>query len=348
MSPQKDYLKSEILSMKSDLLTEEYLSIKRKNENFAYIVCILTQFVWAIQGLQLKTYHIWFPKTYKINSFIFWRNIGVVSLGYIMCKYKKIEITKPNKIKNKLWFYIRNVGIYICIVTWMKALSIFRLSSCQIVGGMNPLLTIIMSIFILGDKFYIRYLYGIIICFSGSSIIILNERNPESTNEINHNGNISIGILSLIINVSLFSLGNVGQKKLCNEKLSPEEQTYYFGVYSLLIGFFFSFFSFDFGISNFFYCVYSISNGIVFYLCNYFTSVAFKYIEISKLMPVTYLNVVIIFFLGSFLFHEKIFFSDVIGASMIIGFIVYNGMYPPKSKVVSNNIDNNNNSNNDN
>jgi hypothetical protein len=27
---------------------------------------------------------------------------------------------------------------------------------------------------------------------------------------------------------------------------------------------------------------------------------------------------------------------------MIIGFIVYNGMYPPKSKIVSKNIDNNN------
>ena len=59
-------------------------------------------------------------------------------------------------------------------------------------------------------------------------------------------------------------------------------------------------------------------------------------------MPVTYLNVVIIFFLGSFLFNEKIYFSDLIGASMIIGFIVYNGMYPPKSKIVSKNIDNNN------
>jgi drug/metabolite transporter (DMT)-like permease len=341
MSPQKD-LKSEILSMKSDLLADEYLIIKRKNENFAYIICIFTQFVWAIQGIQLKTYHLWFPNIYRINNFIFWRNIGIVGLGYLMCKYKKIEIKKPNQIKYQLWFYIRNIGIYICIITWMKALSIFRLSSCQIFAGMNPLLTIIMSIFILGDKFYIRYLYGIIICFIGSSIIILNERNPNSTNEINHKGNILIGICSLIINVSLFSLGNIGQKKLCNEKLSPEEQTYYFGVYSLIISFFFCLFSFDFVISEFFYCIYSISNGIVFYLSNYFTSIAFKYIEISKLMPVTYLNVVIIFFLGSFLFNEKIYFSDLIGASMIIGFIVYNGMYPPKSKIVSKNIDHNN------
>ena len=337
MSIKEKEDKSDILSLKSDLLDDEMRLLKRKNENFAYLVCILNQFIWAIQGLQLKTYHLWFPKIYTINSFIFWRNIGLVSLGYIMCKSKNIKIKKPNEIKNKLWFYIRNIGIYICIVTWMKALSIFRLSSCQIVGGMNPLLTIIMSIIILRDKFYIRYVYGIIICFSGSSIIILNERDPEASKENHKKGNILIGILSLIINVSLFSLGNVGQKKLCNEKLSPEEQTFYLGVYSLLIGGFFSFIFFNFGISNLFYCIYSFSNGVVFYLCNYFNSIAFKYIEISKLMPVTYLNVVLIFFLGSFLFDEKIFFSDIIGASLIIGFIIYNGMYPPKSKIYKNN-----------
>ena len=27
----------------------------------------------------------------------------------------------------KIWFYIRNIGIYICIATWMASLEIFRL-----------------------------------------------------------------------------------------------------------------------------------------------------------------------------------------------------------------------------
>ena len=123
-----------------------------------------------------------------------------------------------------MWFYIRNVGIYVCIFTWMKSLSIFRLSTCQILSGVTPLLTILFSIFFLKEKFYTIYAIGIIICFTGSVMIILNERKLEvKTNNNNSAESIFIGILSLIINVNLFALGNVGQKFLCNEHLSPEE-----------------------------------------------------------------------------------------------------------------------------
>ena len=124
MSIKEKEDKSDILSLKSDLLDDEMRLLKRKNENFAYLVCILNQFIWAIQGLQLKTYHLWFPKIYTINSFIFWRNIGLVSLGYIMCKSKNMKIKKPNEIKNKLWFYS-----YMDESTFN--FSSFKLSNCR-------------------------------------------------------------------------------------------------------------------------------------------------------------------------------------------------------------------------
>jgi drug/metabolite transporter (DMT)-like permease len=345
--------KSDILSLKSDQLNDELRIIKRKNEQFAYIICIITQFLWALQGIQLKTYHIWYPEIYNINTFVFWRNIIVSSLGYFMCIQKNIKIKKINEIKFIYWFYVRNIGIYIAISVWMAALTYLRLSTCQIFAGICPLLTIIISIIILGDKFYSRYLYGMIICFIGSSIIILNERNPEvivnnSEDILNENTNINnindekiknifLGIICLLSNVTVIAFGNVAQKKMCIEKLTPEVQTFYFGLFPLIISFFCCLFNFNFGFSNLKYCFYCMSNGIIFYAANYLTSVSFKYIEISKLMPVTYLNLVIVFFFGSFLFHEKIFFSDVIGASLIVGFIVYNGMYPPRSKIINNN-----------
>ena len=58
MSIKEKEDKSDILSLKSDLLDDEMRLLKRKNENFAYLVCILNQFIWAIQGLQLKTYQL--------------------------------------------------------------------------------------------------------------------------------------------------------------------------------------------------------------------------------------------------------------------------------------------------
>ena len=65
-------------------------------------------------------------------------------------------------------------------------------------------------------------------------MIILNERkSEENDNKNSFSLNfIFIGSIYLTINVTLFSLGLVGQKFLCKEKLSPEEQTFYFGFYS--------------------------------------------------------------------------------------------------------------------
>ena len=344
---------SDILSLKSDQLNDEMRQLKRKNEQYAYLLCIITQFIWAIQGIQLKSYHILYPSIYNINTFVFWRNVCVVTIGYFVCKKRNLKIISINEVKYKYWFYIRNIGIYFAISVWMIALSLLRLSTCQIIAGICPLLTIIISILILGDKFYLRYFYGMIICFVGSCIIILNERKPnlninENDNNIKNSdkdNNIFIGIICLIINVTLIAFGTVAQKKMCIEKISPEVQTLYFGIFPLVLSFIACFFNLNFGLSNLIYCFYCMSNGILFYLANYLTSLSFKYIEVSKLMPVSYLNLVIVFFFGSFIFHEKIFFSDIIGASMIVGFIIYNGMNPPKSKIINNN-NNFNNSNN--
>ncbi len=65
---------------------------------------------------------------------------------------------------------------------------------------------------------------------------------------------------------------------------------------------------------------------------NYLTSISFQYIDISKLQPVNYLSSILIILSGTIIFGEKLFFSDILGAAMIIGFIIYNGMHRPKSK----------------
>lgn len=315
-------------------VNEEIESLKREKETRAYILFVFTQLIWTVQGLQLKSFFSLYSSIYDLNSLVFWRHIGVSLTAYIFIRYKNINFKYPSQINYKVWFYIRNVGIYVCIYTWMKSLSIFRLSTCQILSGVNPLMTIIFSIFFLKEKFHTIYAIGIIVCFTGSVMIILNERKLEVTSDDLDDTsakNIFVGILSLAINVNLFALGNVGQKFLCNEHLTPEEQTFYFGFYSIFISCFFSLINLKFGLSNIFYCLYAFLNGIIFYLCNYFTSVSFQNIEISKLQPVTFLSSILIVLSGTIIFSEKLFLTDIIGATMIIGFIIYNGINRPKS-----------------
>ena len=312
---------------------EEFETLKRNKETRAYILFILIQFIRTIQGLQLKSFFSLYSSIYDLNSLVFWRHSGIALASFLIMKYKKINLKYPYQIQHRIWFYIRNVGIYICISTWMKALSIFRLSTCQILSGLNPLMTIIYSILFLKEKLHTIYIIGIMICFTGAVIIILNERKIEvnTKNDNSSAQNIFIGILSIIINVNLFALGNVGQKFLCNEHLTPEEQTFYFGFYSILISFFFCSINNKFGLSNIFYCLYAFLNGLIFFTVNYLTSISFQYIDISKLQPVNYLSTILIILSGTIIFNEKLFFTDILGAAMIIGFIIYNGMNRPKS-----------------
>ena len=60
------------------------------------------------------------------------------------------------------------------------------------------------------------------------------------------------------------------------------------------------------------------------------TTICYKYITISKFLPVTYLVVVFTFILSVTVLGEPLFFSDIFGASIIIGFQFFNLMNPPK------------------
>ena len=158
---------------------EDIEEIKRKKELHAYILYVINQFIWGIQGLQLKSFSSFFLKDFDINSFVFYRHLGLSIAGYLSIYYKKINMKYPWQINHRIWFYIRNIGIYICIHTWMDSLEIFRLSTCQILGGLGPFLTIIFSVIFLKEKFHSQYAYGIII-YTGNDTKIMKNINRTS------------------------------------------------------------------------------------------------------------------------------------------------------------------------
>ena len=51
-----------------------------------------------------------------------------------------------------------------------------RASTAIMIQNIHPIIVMILSHFVLHEKFYFRYIIGIIMCFSGSSIIVLNEK----------------------------------------------------------------------------------------------------------------------------------------------------------------------------
>ena len=172
---------SDLYSINSSELNDELLAEKRKNENFAIIIGVISQFIWALNSIQLKTYKKFFPKDFSNNSLVFWRSLPIWILGYLFCRKKNIRIKPISAIKYKFWFYMRSFGNYIIIYLWIQILNYLRVSTGQVISGCFPILVILLSIIILHEKFYFRYILGVIICIFGSAIIIMNENNPEAS-----------------------------------------------------------------------------------------------------------------------------------------------------------------------
>ena len=106
----------DLMSERSSAMNTEALIKKRSNERFAYILGTITQFLWAINGVQMKTFRLYFPDNYTDTSVLFWRMFPVSIMGYIICKYNDIHIQSFSELKHLKWFLCRNALAYFFII----------------------------------------------------------------------------------------------------------------------------------------------------------------------------------------------------------------------------------------
>ena len=331
---------SDIYSVSSSKLDDEMLKEKRRKERIGTVIGIISQFIWAINSIQLKTYKTFFPDDFSNNSLVFWRSLPIWFLGYFFCRQKKIRIKPLSAIKHKFWFVTRSFGNYVGIYLWIKILSYFRVSTSQVIAGCYPVLVIFLSIIILHEKFYFRYIISVFVCIFGSSLIVLNEKNPNAS-KIKLNDNKLAGIFFASCHLLVSGFSNLGQKIQCKDNMSPDEQNYYLGMYNTLPALFFCIIERHFGFGSILYILYAISNGFfVFYSGNYLQTIAMEYMAVSKFMTITYMCTVFVFILGFTLLGENIFITDILGAGLIISFQLYNIYYPPGRQIKENNINN--------
>ena len=263
---------------------------------------------------------------YTVNRYIFWRILPVTIVAYFICQYNGHRITLHSEIKHLIWFIVRNGGAAIAIYLWVKAMEFFRISTLTVMGGTCPLFILFLSIIILNESFYWRYLIGILLCFAGSAIIVLNDRKPQSQTAI-LNDNIFLGLIIEILNILIGAFCAIGQKILVKDKMDLHEQLYYLGLYNVILSGVMSIIDLHFGF-NWKYILYIGSNGVFFYLGNYLTTLALKYISVIKFQPISYLCLVFTYLFSYLLLGEPIFFTDIVGTVFIVGFQAYNIYYP--------------------
>ena len=151
------------------------------------------------------------------------------------------------------------------------------------------------------------------------------------------------GLICALLLLLIAALSSVGQKMITKDGMPVQVQNFYLGIYNGIPGLIVSIFQWHFGLNNLNYIFYCVFNGLVFLAAHYLTSVCYKYIDISKFLPVTYLVVVFTFIVSVTVLGEPIFLGDVLGACMIISLQFYNLTYPPYLNKEINEDDNKNN-----
>ena len=66
----------------------------------------------------------------------------------------------------------------------------------------------------------------------------------------------------------------------------------------------------------------------LFYVGNFFFNAGLKYIDLAKRAAITYTRVVFVIILGFFILGENVYMTDLLGTSLIIGYMVYNLYFP--------------------
>ncbi len=99
---------------------------------------------------------------------------GVISI--LVMKYNNENLYPYSRIVNKKWFIFRILLNYPSIFFLSASMVYLRAATAACFSSSTPIFIIFLSILILKEKFYWRYLIGAIICFIGTSMIVLNER----------------------------------------------------------------------------------------------------------------------------------------------------------------------------
>ena len=208
-------------------------------------------------------------------------------------------------------------------------LNYVRASTGQIIIHCCPVLVTFLSILIyFHETFYWHYVTGAIICIFGSCLFILNE-NKAGTKKLVVNDNLFAGIIFSLANLLFDGISRFGGKIMIKVKFEMDILNYYIGKYNTLLALFLCAVEKHYGFNDIKYILYAISNGLCFFnLAKYLQDKILENLSINKFILFNNMSIGFNFIFGFVLLHESVYFTDIIGAGLIIGFHIYNLYYP--------------------
>ena len=326
----------------SDKISERLSSIKTvfRKERLGFFYCVLAQFIWTSNSVYLKFITQYYHDKFKNKTFLFPRGLCIIILSYFLGNYFDGKIYKLSEVSPKIkkCILIRANVSFFGMSLWLIAIYYLRITTCQIISTLNPIVLIYFGVIFLNEKYYSRYTIGVIMGIIGSCIIVLNEnkvakqeskKNENSNDNNSSNSYVLIGLFSMCGNILLSGVIGVVNKIMADKKISLYTQLFYFGIFHSSYSFLWMLLTRDFDYT-FLYFIMCGSHAFFFFLGNYFNYIGLKIIDLSKNAIIQYTKIVFVFILSSLLLGEKIFFSDILGSVIIVSFMIYHVLNPIK------------------
>ena len=332
---KKDFLQFDI---KTPSLPEQATSKPLKSEYYYLGINALSVITNGINHFHFKYMKQSIGEGYDEYSFTIWRCLFILMVNYCFMRFKNETMTPFSQLKDNIWFWVRVIIQFVALQTMLMLISFFRVSTATCFISMAPLAIVVMSCMLLGEKFFMRYIYGIFICFGGVLLIVMNEKKEGSTGEDTKVKDsptlytLVCGFLCGCAQLLAVAVHRVSSKVLVKQKIDMNTQLMYPSFACIVLSFIFIPLCGREFKCGFWLIFHSGLNCLIWLLSTILILVSFKGIELVKTTAIGYLNIVTVFILGVLFLGETIYLTDVLGSLLILGFNIYNTMYPPKDE----------------
>lgn len=319
-------------NLKEDLLNTSSASQAIRSEHWGFLLVFIANFIFTFNGFLTKVIQVLYPTIFDTNAFLFIRTIMVLSLTITFSCITKERILSYKEIEHKLAFFIRTSLQYFSVSFYTMSVWYLRVSTTQIITLLSPIIVMFLSVLILKETFYTRYIYGLVFCLGGSFIIVLNEKSANQGNADNTSGDIMsintiLGVMFGMFSNFTGAFISIANKVLATNRVPVNTQMCYLSLNTFictLIGFVYTgYLKICFG-----YAILCFIHGAIFYLGQYLYNKGIQKIDLSKSTMITYFKIIWIFLLSGIFLGETIFLSDVLGAALIVSYLLYNVFNP--------------------
>ena len=324
----------EISDVEEENLPKRSDSIKsiKFSENISLLLNAIGVIIAAISQFHFKYTKLRYPNDYEEYSYCFWRYFWSFIIIAIFRYFTGKKLMSCSILKSNPWFWVRSIDQFFVFETLLFLISFFRVSTATCFVSMAPVVILIMSSFLLGEKFYIRYIYGIAICFFGVVLIVTNE-NHQSSGQKEETSldawTLFMGSFWGIVQLTTVALHRVSSKLLVKVKVDENAQIMYPSIACcvlpiisiILLGR-----KFSYGFWFVFNCGF---NGLLWILFTRLLVISLRGVDLIKTTAIGYLSVLTVFLLSSLFLGETIYFTDLLGSLCILGYNVWNTLYPP-------------------